>query len=238
MKIRCIAIDDEPPALKLIENFAGKIPFLQLLQTFTHPHEAVSFLRENDVDLVFLDINMPDVNGTALLKEFPSHVMTIFCTAYSDYAVQGFDLNAKDYLVKPFAFERFLEAACKVQEQLMLRKYAQSSGSANDFIFIRSEYSLIRLPMQDILFVEGLKDYIKIVTRNETKPVLSLQSLRSVEAKLPPKMFCRVHRSYIVNLNHISSVQRNIIFIGEREIPVGNQFRDAFFRLIDERTPS
>jgi DNA-binding LytR/AlgR family response regulator len=235
MKIRCIAIDDEAPALALMENFSAKIPFLKMEGVFTDPMKALEFLRESAVDLVFLDINMPDIKGTEFAKSLPEGTVFVFCTAYNEFAVEGFELKALDYLVKPFSFERFLAAACKAQEQILLRK--QPASDVNDFIFIRSEYSQVKVRIADIQFIEGLKDYIKVFVSGNSKPLLSLQSLRSLEEVLPPFRFCRVHRSFIINLDYVDSVQRNIVNIGDREIPVGNQFKDELSRIIENNSP-
>ena len=237
MKIHCIAIDDESPALVLMENFSAKIPFLKMDGTFTDPAKAMEFMQSNSPDLVFLDINMPDIKGTEFAKSLPENTLFVFCTAYNEFAVEGFELKALDYLVKPFSFERFLAAACKAQEQLLLRRQPQEQSSNTDFIFIRSEYSHVKVRISDIQFIEGLKDYIKVFTVGNPKPLLSLQSLRALEEALPPGRFCRVHRSFIVNLDYVDSVQRNIINIGEREIPVGSQFKDDLASIIDKKSP-
>lgn len=241
MKIKTVLLDDEPLALRLLEDFAKKVPFLSVQAAFTNPAEALLFIRENPVDLIFLDINMPDISGLNLLQQINTDILAVFCTAYPDFALKGFELQAVDYLVKPFPFDRFLKAACNAQEQFMLRKnYEEQSakkGTEDDFIFIKSEYSLVKINTNEILFAEGLKDYIKIFTTSETKPILTLQSLRSLEEKLSPELFCRVHKSFIVNLAKIKSVQRNFIYIGEREIPVGNQYKDQFQSLLEKRMP-
>jgi DNA-binding LytR/AlgR family response regulator len=237
MKIRCIAIDDEAPALTLMENFAGKIPFLKMEATFTNPSRALEYIQAEQPELVFLDINMPDIKGTEFAKSLPTGTLFIFCTAYNEFAVEGFELKALDYLVKPFSFERFLAAVCQAQEQLMLRQKSAEGADVNDFIFIRSEYSQVKLKIADIQFVEGLKDYIKVYSTGNPKPLLSLQSLRSLEEILPMNKFCRVHRSFIVNLDFVDSIQRNIVNIGNREIPIGSQFKEDLTRIIDRKSP-
>ena len=241
MKIKTVLIDDEPLALRLLEDFAKKVPFLSVQAAFTNPSEALIFIRENPVDLIFLDINMPDISGLNLLQQINKDILAVFCTAYPDFALNGFELQALDYLVKPFAFERFLKAACKAQEQFVLRKNFDKQQSNNstgeEFIFVKSEYSLVKINTSEILFIEGLKDYIKIFSVNEPKPVLTLQSLRSLEEKLPSERFCRVHKSFIINLAMIKSVQRNFVLIADREIPIGNQYKDHFHSLLEKRMP-
>ena len=239
MKLKSIAVDDEPLALKLMEDFIKKVPFIDLIGSFNSPLEAIQFIKDNDVDLLFLDINMPDISGIGMISSIEKPIQAIFCTAYPDFALEGFELKATDYLVKPFSFERFLKACCKAQEQYIL-KTSYESNSTNkqtelDYVFIKSEYSLIKLNIADIIFVEGLKDYIKIYSNNNAKPTLTLQSLRSLEELLPKEKFCRVHKSFIVNLNKIDSIKKNIITIGEKEIPIGNEHKDLFQSKIEKK---
>ncbi len=239
MKLKSIAVDDEPLALKLMEDFIKKVPFIDLIGSFNSPLEAIQFIEDNEVDLLFLDINMPDISGIGMISSIEKPIQAIFCTAYPDFALEGFELKATDYLVKPFSFERFLKACCKAQEHHIL-KTSYESNSANkqtelDYIFIKSEYSLIKLNIADIIFVEGLKDYIKIYSTHITKPTLTLQSLKSLEDLLPKEKFCRVHKSFIVNLNKIDSIKKNIITIGAREIPIGNEHKDIFQSKIENK---
>ena len=241
MKLNCVVIDDEPLALKLLEDFGKRVPFLHLTASFSSPTQAVDYISSHPCDLVFLDINMPDINGINLLKKLDKDLLAVFCTAYSDNAVEGFELQVIDYLVKPYSFDRFLKAACKAQEQFILRKSFKGQmppkNEENGFLFIKSEYSLVKVNIPEIILLEGLKDYIKIYTTTNTKALLTLQSLRSLEEKLPAEKFCRVHKSFIVNMSMIKSVQRNFIVLGEREIPMGNQYKDAFMQKVGDHSP-
>lgn len=240
MKIKCVIIDDEPLALQLMEKYASKVPFIEVLSTFTNPKEAQKFILNEQVDLLFLDINMPDINGIDLLKSIDKNTMAVFCTAYPDFALQGYELQVIDYLLKPFSFERFIKAAFKAQEHLTLKQSANHSKTQDnntEFIFVKSEYSLVKINVADIILLEGLKDYIKIYLNGNPKPILTLQSLRALEEKLSPNSFCRIHKSYIINLKHLQSVQKNTANINNREIPIGNQYKEAFLSIIEKNTP-
>lgn len=241
MKINCVLIDDEPLALALLKDFASRIPFLNITGSFNSAQEALLFMKGNQVDLVFMDINMPDIDGFSLLKELGKEIMVVFCTAYHEYAVDGFNVKALDYLVKPYSFERFLRAACYAQENFILKQakgyLASNQKEISNYLFVKSEYSLVKININEIVLLEGLKDYIKIYTTVNEKPILTLQSLRVLEEKLPPEYFFRIHKSYIINLRMVKSVQRNHVVIGEREIPLGNQFKEAFLAIIEKFTP-
>lgn len=240
MKIKCVIVDDEPLALQLMENYASKVPFIELLSTFTNSKEALKFIENEPVDLLFLDIHMPDVNGIDLLKGIDKNTMAVFCTAYPDFALQGYELRVIDYLLKPFSFERFMKAAFMAHEQFALKKASakkQTHELESEFIFVKSEYSLVKINVADIILMEGLKDYIKIFMVNNPKAILTLQSLRALEEKLPSNSFCRIHKSFIINLKYLQSVQKNSVNINNREIPIGNQFKDAFISIIERNTP-
>lgn len=223
--ISCIALDDEPLALEIIREFCNKVPFLQLQKTFTDASEASKHLRKFPVDLLFLDIQMPDITGIDFYKQHAESKMVIFTTAFTEYAVEGFNLNAVDYLLKPFAFERFLQAAHKAQEFF---NYLHHSGNKElQHLFVRAEYSLVKIPMADILFIETLDDYIKIHLAGR-KPVLTKMNLKIVSEKLN-KDFIRVHRSYIVPMTRIQSVRGKVIQLENMEIPIGVKFEEEFF---------
>jgi DNA-binding LytR/AlgR family response regulator len=225
--INCIAIDDEPLALEILEAFCSKVPFLQLQKTFTDTSEAAKYLKKFPVDLLFLDIQMPDISGVDFYKLHGENRMTVFTTAFSEYAVEGFNLNAIDYLLKPFEFNRFLQAANKVQEYYI---YLHSSeNKETQHLFVRSEYSLIKIPFADILYIETLDDYIKIHLENR-KPVLTKMNLKSVNEKLP-KDFLRVHRSFIIPLKRIQAVRGKTIHLGAIEIPIGATYEEEFFKV-------
>lgn len=224
--ITAIAIDDELPALKLLENFCSKVDFMSLQKTFNKPGEALQYINHYPVDLLFLDINMPSVTGIELYKSIGKKVMVIFTTAYSEYAVEGFNLNAVDYLLKPFTFERFMQAVQKVQEY---QAYLQHQPNEVQYIFIRADYSLIKIKLSDIIFIEGLDDYLKIHILNQ-KPVVARLTMKAMLEKLPSTQFIRVHRSYIISLDYIQSLRNKIIVVNGAEIPLSGSYEEAFLK--------
>jgi len=236
--MNCIAVDDEPLALALIEDFSKKIPFLNFIKSCKNAFEAIDVIQKEKIDLIFLDINMPDVSGIELIKNIDNKPFVIFTTAYSEYAVEGFELNAVDYLVKPFLFERFFKAVNKAYELFNLKnkkqpiKVVESNSTVQDFIFVKADYSSIKIFLKDILYLEGLKDYVKIHTVE--KKLLTLITMKKIEEKLPSSNFIRVHRSFIVALDKIESIQRNRIIINNVRIPVGNSYKEDFYKRIDE----
>ncbi|KJD35970.1 chemotaxis protein CheY [Tamlana sedimentorum] len=233
----CIIIDDEPLALELLEDFISKIEFLDLVASCSNGFEATNILRNNKVDLIFTDIEMPNFSGIDIIKSLDYNPHFIFTTAYSHYAVEGFNLNAIDYLVKPIPFHRFLKSATRAQSIIDNEKQEptvlkiEKQPTEQDFIFVKSEYENLKVNINDIKYIEGLKDYIKIYT-NKDKPILTLNSLKNFEEKLSHN-FIRVHKSYIVSLNHIHSVQRNRIIIDEKWIPIGVSYKTEFLKRID-----
>ncbi len=229
--ITAIAIDDEPPALRVLEAFCLRSGFIDLQKTFNKPGEALRHLRKFPVDLLFLDINMPSVSGIDFYKELGQEMMVIFTTAYSEYAVEGFNLNAVDYLLKPFTLKRFMQAAEKAKEQYNIR-IAKESQSPR-YILVRADYSLIRIGLDDILYIEGLDDYLKIHLQ-QGKPVIARMTIKSIVEKLPPSDFIRVHRSYVVPLRKIDSVRNKMIQIGQEEIPIGSSFEENFLRVFNK----
>ncbi|PKP28429.1 MAG: DNA-binding response regulator [Bacteroidetes bacterium HGW-Bacteroidetes-18] len=233
--MKCIIIDDEPLALELLEDFVSKIPNLELVSACSNAIEAVSILQKNKIDLIFLDIEMPEFTGIEFIKSLDVKPLFIFTTAYSHYAVEGFNLNAVDYLVKPIPFHRFLKAINRAQDLFLLKK-AENSPSIKtlespNFIFVKSDYENIKLNFADIKYFEGLKDYIKIFSTSH-KPILTLSNFKKIEEKLPEELFVRVHRSYIVSLKYINSVQRNRILIDGVRIPIGQNYKDEFIKRI------
>jgi two-component system LytT family response regulator len=236
--MNCIAVDDEPLALKLIEDFVKKVPFLNFIKSCKNAFEAIDVIQKEEIDLVFLDINMPDVSGIELIKNIENKPFVIFTTAYSEYAVEGFELNAVDYLVKPFLFERFFKAVNKAYELYNLKnkkqqlQAADNNSTQQDFIFVKADYSSIKIYLNDILYLEGLKDYVKIHTAE--KKILTLITMKKIEEKLPSSTFVRVHRSFIVAIDKIESIQRNRIIINNVRIPVGNSYKDDFYKRIEE----
>ena len=235
MKLKTIAIDDEPLALRLVSDYISKTPFLELAGSFDNPLDAIDFLSSQSVDLIFVDIQMPDLTGIEFARSLENAPKIIFTTAYEKYALDGFKLNAIDYLLKPFSYEEFLKAAQKARKQLELEASALPMIDVNNqFLFLKSEYKIRRINFNDILYIEGLKDYIKVYTAGDDKPVLSLNSMKSLEEKLPEDQFMRVHRSFIVNLNKISVIERSRIIFGKTYIPISDQYKDKFQEYLDK----
>jgi DNA-binding LytR/AlgR family response regulator len=226
VRLRCVAIDDEPFAIKILADDIGKVPFLNLVSTFASALEALEFLKNNPVDLLFLDIQMPILKGTEFLRSLQNPPMVIFTTAYQQYALEGFELNVVDYLMKPIPFDRFLKGVNKAYDQFVLRR--SKAESSDSFFFVHSEYKEIKILCNDILYVEGLKDYVKIFLRSQTRPVLTRLNLKGIESKLPAAQFCRIHNSFIVSLSKINSSQKQQVFIGDIAIPIGDRYADDF----------
>lgn len=225
--IKAIAIDDEPPALHVLENFCSQVSFISLEKTFTQPAEALKYLKKFPVDLLFLDIQMPSFSGIELYKKIQQETMVIFTTAYSEYAIEGFNLNAVDYLLKPYAFDRFLQACNKANEYFNF--VHQTKPVEDQFIFIRADYSLVKITIADILYIEGLDDYSKIYLQNNTNIVARI-TLKSILEKLPTQKFIRVHRSFIVPFEKIERVRnKTIMLANDKEIPVGSSYETEFF---------
>lgn len=235
--MNCIVIDDEPLALDLLIDYIEKIPFLKLEKTFTNPIEGLGYLQENKVDLVFLDVELPFISGIEFVKCLQTKPMVIFTTAYEKYALAGYDLEVTDYLVKPIVFERFLKAVNKAYSQNKLSKKIEERHipvpvreNYPDYIMVKTGYSTIKVNLSDIQYIEGLKDYIKIFTPEKT--ILTLNSLKKIQEILPETNFVRVHRSFIVSLSKIDSIQRNRIVIGKTFVPVGENYKNAFKDII------
>ncbi|HPR85705.1 MAG TPA: LytTR family DNA-binding domain-containing protein [Prolixibacteraceae bacterium] len=235
MKLKTIAIDDEPLALRLVSEYVNKTPFLELVAALDNPLDAIEFLSTQSVDLVLVDIQMPDLTGIEFVRSLENAPKVIFTTAYEKYALEGFKLNAIDYLLKPFSYEEFLKAVQKARKQTELEAGVPLSIEANNqFLFLKSEYKIRRINFNDILYIEGLKDYIKVYTIGEDKPVLSLSSMKALEQKLPEDKFMRVHRSFIVNLERIEVIERSRIVFGKTYIPVSDQYKDKFQEYLDK----
>jgi two-component system response regulator LytT len=232
--IKVVAIDDEPLALQLVRGYVEKTPFLELAASFDNPVDAVAFIGSSDVDLVLLDIQMPDLTGTELARIIGGGTKVIFTTAYEKYALEGFKLDAVDYLLKPFSYAEFLRAAQKAERLIDLeRRELPVLEVKNDFLFIKSDYKIRRINFSEIHYIEGLKDYVKIFLIGEKKPVLSLSTMKALEARLPGDRFMRVHRSYIVNLDTVKVIERNRIVYGEVRIPVTDQYKEKFQKFLD-----
>lgn len=224
--IKCIAIDDEPLALELVETFCQQVPYLQLEKTFTQTSAAQKHLRKFPVDLIFLDIQMPDMNGIEFFKSIKQEAMVIFTTAHSKYAVESYNVNAVDYLLKPLQLNRFIQACEKAKDFYDYLNNRKSESS--NFLYIRSEYALVKIPFTDIHYLETLDDYIKIHLLGK-KPVLTLMSMKKMMERLPQSEFIRVHRSFIVPLSRIESIRGKSISLGVIDLPIGASFEKDFF---------
>lgn len=234
MMTRVVAIDDEPLALQLVKGYVEKTPSLELAGAFDNPIDAVAFIKSADVDLVLLDIQMPDLTGTELARVIAGGPKVIFTTAYDKYALEGFRLDAVDYLLKPFSYAEFLKAVNKAEILIASeRSRLPSLEVSNDFLFVKSESRLRRINFSEIHYIEGLKDYVKIWLKDEKKPVLSLSTLKALESRLPDDRFMRVHRSFIVNLETVRIIERGRIVFGELRIPVTDQYKDNFQKFLD-----
>ncbi|KAF2341635.1 LytR/AlgR family response regulator transcription factor [Flavobacterium tistrianum] len=236
--MKCVIIDDEPLAVDLLQDFVKKVDTLELISTFNNAIDAVSFINQNNVDLIFLDIQMPHFSGIDFLNTIEKKPLVIFTTAYSDYAVEGFNLGAVDYLVKPIPFHRFLKAVVRAQQVLQPAATQVPTENNNtpeieqDFMFVRAEYENVKLNFADILFIEGLKDYVKIYT-TDNKFTLTLISLIKLENLLSNKGFARIHRSYIINIKHVKSIQKNKVLISDKRIPISESYKNTFFEKIN-----
>ncbi len=223
--IKAIAIDDEPPALKLLENYCSNVDFVKLERTFVKPTEAIKYVNKFPVDLIFLDVQMPGLTGLDLFKRFEQDTMVIFTTAHSRYALDGFELSAIDFLLKPFTYDRFVVAVRKAQDYYNFMHRLDVANSAS--IFLRSEYSLVKVKLSDIIYIEGSDDYIKVIQENGNHIIVRM-TMKAITEKLPPAEFLRVHRSFIIPLSKINHVRSKNIYIGDSEIPVGVSYEHEF----------
>jgi DNA-binding LytR/AlgR family response regulator len=233
-KISCLAVDDEPPALSLVEGYIRRTPFLELKGAFGSAQEALEFLGSQPVDLVFLDIQMPDFSGMALSKLIKGGPRAIFTTAFDQYALEGYRVDALDYLLKPFDYEEFLRASSKALN--LAPGMPQAPVVEQEFIFVKSEYKYLKVALREVAYFEGWKDYVKIHLKDRPKPLLSLMSLKSLEEKLPPDQFMRIHRSYIVGLRHIDSVERGRVVVAQFPITIADAYRDAFQHYLNQQS--
>ena len=228
--ISCIVIDDEPLAIELLKKYIAKIYFLELKGAFTDPYEAKKLLESTPVDMLFLDIQMPDINGIEFSKIITKEIAVIFTSAFSEYAVEGFNVDAIDYLLKPIEYDRFLKSVYKAKEYI---DYINNQEIQEGYIFVKSDYQMVKINLKDILYIEGLDDYIKI--HLPQKPVLTLMTLKTISQKLPPREFMRVHRSYIVPVSKIENVSKSKIKIAGKEIPIGVSYSESFFAAMDKK---
>ena len=227
--IRCLAIDDEPLALELLEDNISKVPFLKLVAACDNAIEAMKIMQQEPVDLLFLDIQMPGLTGLQFIQSMPAPPMIILITAYEKYALEGFNLAVTDYLVKPVSLDRFIKA-CNKANQLFELKTQQKTGSATatpGYFFVNVDYSLLKITITDIVYIEGLKDYIKIHLKSTSRPVVTRMPVKTIEEQLPSLEFIRIHRSYIVSVAFITAIRKSSIFIDALELPVGDSYREA-----------
>ncbi len=232
--IRCLAIDDEKLVRDLLEDNIRKVPYLQLVATCRHAIEAVEVLQHESIDLIFLDIQMPGLNGLQFLRILPHPPLVILVTAYEQYALEGFDLDVVDYLLKPYSFDRFLKACNRALERHQLQQgtISAQAPSVDDFFFVNVEYVQVKIIVSDIRYVEGLKDYLKIHLASSSKPVLTRMTIKSMEQRLAGAPFIRTHKSFLVSIPHITAVKRDTIYLGEKELPIGDAYRERVEHIV------
>lgn len=241
MKINCIAVDDEPLALEIIREYCSKIPFLNLIKTFDNAIETIDYLQNNKVNLLFLDIMMEDLTGIQLLSSLKIKPYVIFTTAYDNYAIQGFELDVIDYMLKPISFERFLKGVNKVSERIILENshlnkgenFYEADGKSDSYFFVKTENRIEKVNFSEVLYFEGMGDYWRIIVNN--RKIMSLLNAKKIEEMLPESHFCRVHKSFFVAYDKIESIERNRIKIRDVIIPIGETYRKMFFEAIDRR---
>ncbi len=240
-RLKCIVVDDEPLAMELIASYVRKIPFLELIGAFDNSLEAIAAIKESAPDLLFLDIQMPELNGLELARLIGENdTQVIFVTAFQQYAIEGFRVNAVDYLLKPVSFAEFMSAAQKAKKQFdLIRKAKLSDAAPSDSVqsgksfFVKTEYKLVQIAFEDILYIEGLKDYVKIYVQGEQHPIVSRMSMKSIEDILPANDFIRVHRSFIVRKDKIKIIERGRIVFGKEYIPVSDSYKEQFARFLN-----
>lgn len=251
--IRTLVVDDEPLAQELVSGYVSQVPFLSLVGRCSSAAEALAVISKGGVELVLLDIQMPGISGLSLAKSLTADgaPKVIFTTAYGEYAIDGFKLDAVDYLLKPFDFDEFMRAVAKARRLIDLERRpaaepsseaeplnadATSTAPSDDFFFVKSEYKLVKVQVENVLYVEGLKDYVKIFTTNSPKPIVTLATLKQMEARLLPHSFVRIHRSYIANVKLINGVERNSIIVGNERLPIGDGYRQNLQSILGKLT--
>jgi DNA-binding LytR/AlgR family response regulator len=235
--IKCLAVDDEALSLDLLEDNIRQVPFLQLVKRCRNAYEAMDVLRQEPIDLIFLDIQMPGLTGTQFLQSLTHKPVVIFITAFKKYALEGFELDVLDYLVKPVTFERFLKAVNKAADFCSMKKQAVQApvvNNANDYFFVNVEYSLVKIAIQEITHIESLRDYIKIYLSQHDKPVMTKLSLKSLADRLSPNRFVRVHKSYMVAIDKICSIRKGHVYIDQHIIPISDFYREELLKLINK----
>lgn len=226
--LRCCIVDDEPLARDLIASYIGKTPFMELAGSFGSAQEAVKTVIEESIDVIFLDINMPQLNGMEFARIVPPTCRIVFTTAYDKYAIEGFKVGALDFLLKPVSYEEFIGSANRALAWSDLCRRAEASDTSREYIMVKSEYRLVQIPVRDIIFIEGVKDYVKIYVDGEEKAIMTLMNMKTLERTLPSNIFLRVHRSYIINATKIRVIERNRILFGRHAIPVSDSYKQQF----------
>ena len=238
--IKCIIVDDEPLAVAQLEKYVERVPFLENVGTCSSAAEAMEILSAGNVDAMFVDINMPDIDGVQLVRSLSRSPMVVFTTAYSEYAIEGFRLDAVDYLLKPISFESFLKAANKLHRFSAVDAVQRPSAEfsevlCHDCLYVKSDYRMLRVPVSSIKYIESMSEYVRIFVEGCSKPIVSLLSMKKLEESLPADLFMRVHRSYLVNLNKVKEVSKmRIVYDGDVYVPIGDMYKDKFFEYIDK----
>jgi len=241
--IKCIAIDDEPLALKKLVTYIKKIPYLELVAQCRSAIEAQRVIDNQEVEAIFLDINMPDLNGLDFAKSMQDHSkgpVMVFTTAYSEYAIEGYKANGVGYLLKPYSFEEFEDAVLKVKEICEIRQQAMTEVTAqsddNGIIFVKSDYKIVRIAIEHITHIEAMSEYLRITCDDKERPVIVLLSMKKIEEHLPSNQFMRIHRSFIINLKKISEIKKNHVVIeGDISLPIGDNYKDAFMNYLNSK---
>lgn len=227
--LNCLAVDDEPLALTQLTSYIARVPYLNLVAACHDAFEAMTRMSETKIDLLFIDINMPGLNGLEFVRAMAYRPLVVFTTAYSEYAIDGFKVEAVDYLLKPFGFQDLLQAAEKARRRLDV------SGREDDYLFIKSDYRVNRVRLSDIIYIEGMSEYVRIYVEGESHPLMPLLSIKRLEERLPASQFMRIHRSYIVNLSRISEITRNRLRVSNVELPIGDNYRDALMNYVNAK---
>ncbi|RFM28239.1 LytR/AlgR family response regulator transcription factor [Deminuibacter soli] len=239
--LQCIAVDDEPLALALLKNYISQVPYLQLAATCSDAFEASMLLQQHTVHLIFADIQMPGLTGLQFIESLPQRPMVIFITAYEKFALQGYNLDVIDYLVKPVQLDRFVKACNKAWELFQLKESRKSleqapgNTAAADYFFLNVDYSLVKIKFADVLWVEGFRDYVKIHLQGKAHPLVARISVKSIESELPPAKFIRIHKSYIIAVDSITAIRKNSLFINDTELPISETYREAITQLTGKR---
>ncbi len=234
--IRCLAIDDEPLALQQLTAYIKKIPFLELVDSCQSAHDALTVMNQEVIDAIFVDINMPDLNGMDFVKSLPVPPLVVFTTAYSEYAVEGFKVDAVDYLLKPFGLTDFQRAANKVKARYDQQNTAVIAQDEEDTLFLKTDYKVIRIEVKDIRYVQSMSEYLKIFLEGRAKPVIVLLSMKKMEERLPENQFMRIHRGYIINLKKIQEVNKNRVIMDEETyLPIGDNYKEAFNSYLESK---